>query len=84
MVEWDSLPGSAAFQAPCSSTTVISGCKKCGYFSDRKPSDNDVAVAQIAAIFCGTLEKRELDGGERGTVIVAGQPSTRVSASDWT
>jgi hypothetical protein len=28
------------------------------------------------------LEKEKLDGGGRGTVILAGQPSTRVSASD--
>ncbi len=36
MVEWDNLPGSAAFHAPYSSTTVITDCKKCGYFSDCK------------------------------------------------
>jgi hypothetical protein len=44
---------------------------------------DDIATAQIAAIFCGSSRKKEkLNGDGLGTVIFAGQPSRRVSASD--
>jgi hypothetical protein len=62
------LPGSRFSKRPFfASDTGFTLRRKCGFFSDRKPRDNDVAKAQMPGIFCSLSQKKKnLDFGGHG------------------
>jgi hypothetical protein len=79
-VECDNLPGLEVFEAPCYGLYRLQEAR---LISRPKSFSDNLVTTQIAATFYVSFRKKEkLNGDGRGTVTFAGQPSTRVSASD--